>query len=76
MVSVFSTYNNNYNSNNNNNNDLHLYSANLYMNIFGCALQYVKGDSWFIQNFLGKNRGLFKDFPRAKIIFSRTSFPK
>ena len=27
-------------SNNNNNNNLHLYSANLYMNIFGCALQY------------------------------------
>ena len=26
--------------NNNNNNNLHLYSANLYMNIFGCALQY------------------------------------
>ena len=25
---------------NNNNNNLHLYSANLYMNIFGCALQY------------------------------------
>ena len=24
----------------NNNNNLHLYSANLYMNIFGCALQY------------------------------------
>ena len=23
-----------------NNNNLHLYSANLYMNIFGCALQY------------------------------------
>ena len=22
------------------NNNLHLYSANLYMNIFGCALQY------------------------------------
>ena len=27
-------------NNNNNNNNLHLYSANLYMNIFGCALQY------------------------------------
>ena len=23
-----------------NNNNLHLYSANLYMNIFGCALHY------------------------------------
>ena len=30
----------NNNNNNNNNNNLHLYSANLYMNIFGCALQY------------------------------------
>ena len=30
-------YNNN---NNNNNNNLHLYSTNLYMNIFGCALKY------------------------------------
>ena len=29
-----------FNNNNNNNNNLHLYSANLYMNIFGCALQY------------------------------------
>ena len=28
------------NNNNNNNNNLHLYSTNLYMNIFGCALQY------------------------------------
>ena len=28
------------NNNNNNNNNLHLYSANLYMNVFGCALQY------------------------------------
>ena len=27
----------NNNSNNNNNNNLHLYSTNLYMNIFGCA---------------------------------------
>ena len=27
-------------SSNNYNNNLHLYSANLYMNIFGCALQY------------------------------------
>ena len=27
------------NRDNNNNNNLHLYSANLYMNIFGCALQ-------------------------------------
>ena len=26
--------------NNNNNDNLHLYSANLYMNVFGCALQY------------------------------------
>ena len=26
--------------NNNNNNNLHLYSANLSMNIFGCTLQY------------------------------------
>ena len=25
---------------NNNNNNLHLYSANLFMNVFGCALQY------------------------------------
>ena len=31
-------YNNN--NNNNNNNNLHLYSTNLYMNIFGCALKY------------------------------------
>ena len=30
----------NNNNNNNNNNNLHLYSTNLYMNIFGCALQY------------------------------------
>ena len=30
----------NNNNNNNNNNNLHLYSADLYMNIFGCALQY------------------------------------
>ena len=29
-----------FNNNNNNNNNLHLYSTNLYMNIFGCALQY------------------------------------
>ena len=36
--------NSNNNSNNNNNNDLHLYNANRYMNIFGCALQccYIK----------------------------------
>ena len=27
-------------NNNNNNNNLHLYSANLSMNIFGCTLQY------------------------------------
>ena len=27
-------------NNNSNNNNLHLYSANLYMNIFGCTLQY------------------------------------
>ena len=27
-------------NNNNNDNNLHLYSANLYMNILGCALQY------------------------------------
>ena len=31
---------NRYNSNNNNHNNNNLYSANLYMNIFGCALQY------------------------------------
>ena len=30
----------------------------------------------FIQNFLGKNQGLVKDFSRTKIIFSRTSFPQ
>ena len=30
--------NNSFNNNNNNNNNL--YSANLYINIFGCALQY------------------------------------
>ena len=31
---------NNNSNNNNNNNNLHLYNANCYMNIFGCALQY------------------------------------
>ena len=30
----------NNNNNNNSNNNLHLYGANLYMNIFGCALPY------------------------------------
>ena len=28
------------NNNNNNNNNLHFYRVNLYMNVFGCALQY------------------------------------
>ena len=40
MICYNNNNNNKNNNNNNNNNNLHLYSTNLYMNIFGCALKY------------------------------------
>ena len=71
MVSVLSTYNGN-------NNNLHLYSANLYMNIFGCTLQYC-----YIKFLLKVTHGSYrifsekiKDFSRTKIIFPKDFFSK